>query len=337
MALAPMIDARWACLMVERLQRERILVDPILKKAGLTRRQVSDPDARIPFRKHAALLSLAARATGDGSFGLRLTTTIAPKQAGVLGYVLLNSAVLGDALANLVRYLRVLTDALEFDLEVGKKDVVLASRVTDLLLVDQRQVVECELGLLHRFCQLITGRRIRLSWVAFRHDVPTPEEAQTIKKIFGAPVRYGQPRNAMALEAVVLDYPIETADNDLLKILKHHCQLILGTRPEVDDFVFQVQQSITKLLPSGHPKIDAVAREFGMSARTLTRRLVEHDLTYKGLVDEVRRKLALQYLQDKRISVKNVAYLLGYSEVPAFYHAFQRWTGSSPGQQRLSA
>ena len=241
-----------------------------------------------------------------------------------------------EFLGNLVRYFRVLTDALEFDLEVGKKQVAMASRVTDLFLVDQRQVVECELGLFHRFCQLITGRQIRLSWVAFRHDVPTPEEARTVKEIFGAPVRYGQSRNAVALEAVVLDYPIETADNDLLKILKHHCQLILGTRPQVDDFVFRVQQSITNLLPSGHPKIDAVAREFGMSARTLTRRLAAYGHTYKGLVDEVRRKLALQYLQDKRISVKNVAYLLGYSEVPAFYHAFQRWTGSSPVQQRLT-
>ena len=104
MPLVPMIDARWACLMFERLKQEGSPVDPILKKAGLTRRQLSDPDARIPFQKHAALLSLAAQATGDGSFGLRLTTTIAPKQAGVLGYVLLNSGTLGDALGNLVRY-----------------------------------------------------------------------------------------------------------------------------------------------------------------------------------------------------------------------------------------
>jgi AraC-like DNA-binding protein len=92
---------------------------------------------------------------------------------------------------------------------------------------------------------------------------------------------------------------------------------------------------ITDRLSSGQPKIDTVARELGMSSRTLTRRLAEDGVTYKALLDEVRQKLALQYLKDRRISPKQVAYLLGYSEVPAFYHAFRRWTGSSPLQHRL--
>ena len=87
MANVRMVDARWACLTVVRLKEERTPIDPILKKAGLTRRQVSDPDAQIPFHKHAALLTLAAEATGDGCFGLHLSTSIAPKQAGALGYV----------------------------------------------------------------------------------------------------------------------------------------------------------------------------------------------------------------------------------------------------------
>jgi hypothetical protein len=60
MADVRMADARWACLTVERLKEERIPIDPILKKTGLTRRQVSNPDAQIPYHKHAALLMLAA-------------------------------------------------------------------------------------------------------------------------------------------------------------------------------------------------------------------------------------------------------------------------------------
>ena len=141
----------------------------------------------------------------------------------------------------------------------------------------------------------------------------------------------------MVLEAKLLDYPIKTVDNQLLKILERHCRQILGARPKADDFVFEVKRLITTLLHSGQSKIDGVAQELGMSSRTLTRRLAEDGLTYKGLLDDVRRKLALQYLKDRRIGLKKLAYLLGYSEVSAFYHAFHRWTGSSPVQHRLKS
>ncbi len=115
---------------------------------------------------------------------------------------------------------------------------------------------------------------------------------------------------------------------------RRHLRQIFGARPKADDFVFDVQQLITTLLPSGQSKKAAVAPELGMSSRTLTRRLAKDGLTYQGLLDEVRQNLALQYLKDRRINIKKVAYLLGYSEASAFYHAFRRWTDSSPAQHR---
>ncbi len=180
MADVRMANARWACLTVERLKEERTPIDPVLKKAGLTRRRVSDPDAQIPYHKQAALWTLAAEATGDGCFGLHLSTSISPKQAGVLGYVLLNSATLGDALVNFVRYCRVLTEGPEFDFKVGKKEAMLVARITDPLVVDERQAAEFGLGGLYRFSQLITGRDLRLSRVEFQHA--KPKEARTVRQ-----------------------------------------------------------------------------------------------------------------------------------------------------------
>ena len=333
MADVRMVDARWACLTVERLKAERVPTDPILMRAGLTRRQVSDSDARIPFHKHAMLLTLAAEATGDGCFGLHLGTSVILKQAGVLGYVLLNSSTLGDTLRNLQRYHRVLTEGVDIDFKIDGKEATVMGHIVDPLVENERQVAEFGLGLLLHFCESITGTRVSPIRVEFSH--PRPKEARTIRQRFGAPIRYGQDRLALVLKRELLDHPAEAADNELLKILRRHCREILGVRPKADDIIFEVQQLITTLLSSGQPKIDAVAQELGMSSRTLARRLAEDGLSYKGLLDKVRRKLALQYLKDKRISPKKVAYLLGYSEVSAFYHAFRRWTGSSPVQHRL--
>ena len=80
--------------------------------------------------------------------------------------------------------------------------------------------------------------------------------------------------------------------------------------------------------------IDDVARELGMSSRTLRRRLAEQGVIYTELVEDVRHKLALRYLSDASINLKQVVYLLGYSDLPAFNHAFRRWTGTSPRDYR---
>ena len=331
MANIRMVDARWACLTVERLKAERISTDPILKKAGLTRRQASDPDAKIPFHKHATLLTLAAEATGDGCFGLHLGTSLYPDQAGVLGYVLLNSSTLGDALRNLERYSRVLTEGVDIDFRVTGNVGVLVGKIVDSMVQDERQAAEFGLGFLLRFCELITGTTVAPIRVEFRHA--RPKEARTIRQRFGAPIRYEQEHVALIVRRGLLDLPVDAADNELLKILQRHCRQILGRRPRKNDLAYEARELITALLPSGHPKLDDVARELGMSSRTLARQLAEQELDYKGLLDDVRHKLALRYLND-RIGIKQVAYLLGYSEVAAFNHAFHRWTNSSPARYR---
>lgn len=335
MTIVRMVDARWVRLAVESLKKKRKPIDPILKDVGLTRRQVSDPDAQIPFHKHAAFLTMAADVTSDKHFGLNLSTTIAPKQAGVLGYVLLNSATLGDALGNLVRYYRVLTEGPEFEVKISKKEAILSDRTTDPLVEDERQALEFRLGVIFRFCQIITRETVRLRRVEFQHS--KPKNAGIVRRVFDAPIRYGRDRSAMVIERKFLDCPINTADNDLVKILKRHCQLILDKRPKAGALVNEVEDIITRLLPSGQARIDAVAQELGMSSRTLTRRLAQENHTFRELLDEVRRDLAIQYVKDRSISPKQIAYLLGYSQVSAFYNAFKRWTGTAPTQIRLES
>jgi len=113
-----------------------------------------------------------------------------------------------------------------------------------------------------------------------------------------------------------------------------HCNQIPGTQPRTKDLAFEVRELITALLPSGQPMIDDVARELGMSSRTLRRRLADQGFIYKEIVEDVRHKLALRYLSDNRINLKQVVYLLGYSDQAAFNYAFRRWTGSSPSDHR---
>jgi AraC-like DNA-binding protein len=74
-----------------------------------------------------------------------------------------------------------------------------------------------------------------------------------------------------------------------------------------------------------------------MSARTLQRRLGDSGTTYKELLDDTRRALALAYLSAPQHSVNEITYRLGFSSGSCFTRAFRRWTGQSPSDWRAGA
>jgi AraC-like DNA-binding protein len=90
-------------------------------------------------------------------------------------------------------------------------------------------------------------------------------------------------------------------------------------------------------LPHGTARADEIARKFGMSQRTLARRLALERLTFAGILDDLRSDLARRYLDDAHLTISQIAWLLGYQEASAFTHAFKRWTGKTPREMRAGA
>jgi AraC-like DNA-binding protein len=132
----------------------------------------------------------------------------------------------------------------------------------------------------------------------------------------------------------VLDLPIVSGDRQLLKILTAHADDLLAERHSVTGLQSTVANQLARLLPSGEARAAVVARQLGMSQRSLTRHLAEEGTTFAEILEQLRRRLASRYLADDRISVQRTAWLLGYSEVGAFNHAYKRWTGTTPGRTR---
>ena len=81
---------------------------------------------------------------------------------------------------------------------------------------------------------------------------------------------------------------------------------------------------------------DSVAKALAMSRRTLTRRLSEEGTSFRGILDEVRAELARALLQDRSLSVGDVAFFLQYSEPAAFHRSFRRWTSQTPQRYRTT-
>ena len=132
----------------------------------------------------------------------------------------------------------------------------------------------------------------------------------------------------------VMELPIISGDSHLLHILEAHADDLLSERRIATGLQGLVENQLLSMLPSGRVQMAAVAQQLGMSERSFKRHLAHEGTTFGEILDRLRNRIALRYLEDRRMTLQQIAWLLGYSEIGAFNHAFKRWTGTSPGRAR---
>ncbi|MEL0028981.1 MAG: helix-turn-helix transcriptional regulator, partial [Perlucidibaca sp.] len=98
----------------------------------------------------------------------------------------------------------------------------------------------------------------------------------------------------------------------------------------------RVRQEILQTLPSGEPKLEQVADRLLVSQRSLQRHLEAQGISFRDLLDGIRQQSAINQLLRTDHSLKEIAFLLGFSNQSNFSNAFKRWTGASPGEYRAS-
>jgi AraC-like DNA-binding protein len=305
--------------------------DRILRPLGLDRRRLMDAHGVIPSVDFARMLEDAARLTGDECFGLHFGERFHPKDIGALAYVVLNSPTFGVGFANVARYLRVHNEAAEASVEPGPVHVCLRHRLR-LPAALRRQHNEYSLTVGLDTIRLMAGREWTPVEAHFEHPAPARSSEQL--RVFGAPVSFGRPTNALVIERRLVDQPVPAADPRLYPILRRYLDRVLEEMPPADGLLASVRRAIAESMRHGDPTLAHVARRLAMGRRTLQRHLKAQGADFAGLVEATRRAFALRYLRDWNNTLTDVSYLLGYSEVSAFNRAFRRWTASTPSEYR---
>ena len=156
-------------------------------------------------------------------------------------------------------------------------------------------------------------------------------------RFVGTKVEFGADGDEFALNPDVRELPLIHADTHLNDLLLKYCEAALADRRgDVSQLRTRVENAISSLLPHGRVLVEDVARGLGMSKRTLARRLSDEGLNFTETLQQLRRDLAVRYLDDRKLHISKIAWLLGFHEVSAFTHAFKRWTGKTPRQMRTA-
>jgi len=310
------------------------IFEPYLEEVGIDKSALSDPNALIPLTKHARLMEVTADKSGDAYFGMHLGVKIMPSDMGAIGYAMDNSPTVGAALRNFARYLAAYTRGCFFELKAEGELAFydFAYTLSDLGLMDRRQEAECTLALVMSLVRSVSGENWSPKEVWFEH--PGTEKSAEYKRVFGAPVEFGKPINRLVFNASFLERPVKAAQPRLFAVIEEHLQHVIENQGHQDDLVNQVSNLVARELSNGVPTIDWVAQQLIMTKRTLQRRLTDRGIGFSEIVDDVRRNMAVQYVEKSEISLTEISFLLGYSHLSAFCRSFKRWTGTTPQRVR---
>jgi AraC-like DNA-binding protein len=154
------------------------------------------------------------------------------------------------------------------------------------------------------------------------------------KAHFECPVKFDAAQDRIAFAASDVDRPFVTHNADLLASIAPHLESELTQSRAQQSVGEHVKSTLKRLIAGSRPAIDEVARELGVSTRTLQRRLTDDGLTFQRLTQEARHELARHYLLNSSVDLNETAYLLGYEHAHSFLRAFHQWEGSSPGAWR---
>lgn len=175
-----------------------------------------------------------------------------------------------------------------------------------------------------------TGKPLTALSVEFSHSM---ENVAALETYFGCPIRIGANANRLTLHRSDLDHPFLSYNKELLEILTPVLDRSLDEQSS-QSIAEMVRWILKRRLTGGSLDIRAVARELGMSDRTLQRRLTDECTTFKKLLTQARHEKAREYLADPALDIKEVAFLLGYEDQNSFYRAFRMWEGDTPSNWR---
>ena len=316
----------------------------VVERAGVGRAQLLsttrvDPthldasDARMDFAEFARLQTRAVDLTGDEALGLHIAEQASEAAFDLVAHLIVHAPTLRDGIELCLRFQRVFSDDSELTLVEKDDSATLRLRFPRTTLHSDRIHAEFVMAGLMRMIKGFAGPRPWIRAVYFEH--PRPDHHLECTRIFGGVERYRRPFTGIVIEGALLDQPSLHHHAELYHLLRSQAERTLSQLTHGVGQAERLKQYFLARPPLGAaPDMVMVARDLGMSVRSLRRRLKEEGVSYKAILDEAFGTVATRMLSDSSQSIQETAHAMGFSDATAFHRAFKRWTGMTPGEYR---
>lgn len=302
----------------------------LLRQARLPATLHVTPDVWLTTAQYFALWHAVEVLSNDPAIGIRMTTRTETSVQPPATMSAFFARDYRDGLHRLARFKRLCTPEQMTVAEDGN-----ACRVTLRWLYadapEPEVATDVAFAMILELGRRGTGQQItplRVEWTR------TGPASDIHRRYFDAPIRTGCAENALILRRTDLDLPFAGHNPELLAILEPSLMASLGEIAAQSSLSDQVKILIKRRIASGKPDIGDMARELGLSERTLQRRITEQGTTYRDLMNQARQELGRHLLSDDQNSIDEIAFLLGFQDTTSFYRAFRTWEGITPAEWR---
>ena len=310
--------------------------DALLQSVGIDPESPVDPSHMISDAEYYAFLErLAAVEPNPTTIPLRAGAAMRCDDYGAFGLAYKSAPHLRGSYERSNRYARVLTSVATYTLEEVPQGAYVHLHREGERRLGMRLSNEATIASITSISREVSSKSFTPIEVYFKH--PAPDTITAHEAYFGCLVHYESDRDALLVSTETLQTPNKLGDETIARFFDMHLEEEVSKLEAERSLDYRVRNLISRALSEGVPAISDIARDLGMSGRTLQRRLAEEGYTFLTLVEESRRQLAERLLQQTAYSLAEVAFMTGYSEQSAFNRAFKRWSGQTPRSYRLGA
>jgi AraC-like DNA-binding protein len=305
--------------------------EPILTDAGIEPARIHDPGANVTANQELGFIRRAIAATDIPDLGLRAGRRHHFSLFGMWGFAMASSPTLDEAVRVGLRYIDLTHTFLHWTYISDPDNPRLELLEAYKLGSARRFVIERDMSACVTLVQDLTGNRQALRQTRFPYSKPDPSDSY--EAIFGTNIEFESARATLLIDPSRLTVPLPQANAMAASLAEEQCRRQLEGNEAGRGMAGRLRRLL--LAETGHlPSLPRAASAFGLSVRTLRRRLDRENTSYRKVLDQVRHDLALEYLENTSLGLDEIANRLGYGDAAGFCHAFRRWKTDSPGRWR---
>jgi AraC-like DNA-binding protein len=317
--------------LLRTMQDAGVGLDALCAGTGVSPQALSDPEARMSQRQKISLFANVQRLSPDPGVGLRAGQRQRMSDFAVFGYAMASSATFADAVRFGIEHVRLAGPVLEKSFRVEGGQAIFEGHDA----VDLGPLLPLVTEFWFSSTQALMSRVLERPFPSHRLLLPyaAPPHAALYEQVLGCPVSFDTGVMQWHFDAALLAEPLPNANPIAAKVCAEFCGRMLESFDGESPLVKTIRQACLNSA-GGFPGVDEMAARLHLSPRTLHRRLAEAGTGYQDILDELRRRLAIEFLQRTGLSIDQIAYRSGFSDVSNFRKAFKKWTGQSPAHFR---